>query len=503
MRSRAVPRLVGWLFTIAAPASARESLLADLEEEAAARALRDGPRSARRWCWRQLAGSFPPLAFQRLYLILHVFGRTTRARSMLFWRRLPYDLALAIRRLAQSPGFTVTCVLTLALGIGATTAMFTLIQQVLLQPLPVQRPAELFRLGDDDNCCVVSGMQGAQSLYSYDLYRHLRDHTPEFVDLAAFQAGVAVAQRATAGRRDGRGLRRRDGVGQLFCDARRGRDPRPRAGARRRSPRGCAASAVISYRTWARRFGSDQAIVGQTVSVNGVPATIVGVTPDGFYGDALRPNPPEIWLPVASEPLLQPEGRLVATPTSYWLYVIGRARPGMRSDQIAPRVTTLLRQWLTALPDLATKDRERIPDQVIRVVPASTGIDNMRKELAPPLVILLAISSAVLVIACANLANLLLARGSRAAGRVRRPDRAGRGARTPARGVADGERGRLDGGRPGRARGRVWRGPRDDCAGVPRARAISRSTRLPRSPCSALPPRCRSPPRSPSVSCPR
>jgi macrolide transport system ATP-binding/permease protein len=405
MRS-AVPRLVLWLFALAAPASARDSLLADLEEEAAARALRDGPRSARRWCWRQLAGSFSPLAFQRLYLTLHVFGRST----MLFWRRLPYDLALAIRRLAQSPGFTVTCVLTLALGIGATTAMFTLIQQVLLQPLPVLRPAELYRLGDDDNCCVVSGLQRAQSLYSYDLYRHLRDHTPEFVDMAAFQAGGPPLNVRRPGAATAEAFAGEMVSGNYFATlavaAIRGRvlepaDDRP----------GVAASAVISYRAWEHRFGSDPAIVGQTVSVNGVPATIVGVTPEGFYGDALRPNPPEIWLPIASEPLLQPEGRLVATPTSHWLYVIGRARPARRADQIAPRVTMLLRQWLTALPDLATRDRERIPDQVIRVVPASTGVNNMRHDLAPALLILLAISSAVLVIACANLANLLLARG--------------------------------------------------------------------------------------------
>ncbi len=403
---RAVPRLVAWLFTVAAPVSARESLLADLEEEAAVRAIRDGRASARRWCWRQLAGSFVPLICQRASVFLSVSWRT----SMLFWRRLPYDFAFSIRRLAQSPGFTLTCVLTLALGIGATTAMFTLIQQVVLEPLPVRRPAELYRLGDSDNCCVVSGLQGAQSVFSYDLYVYLRDHTPELVDLAAFQAGVV----AFNVRRPG-GVTAESFAGELVSGnyfatlgvvASRGRllsaaDDRADA----------ALSAVLAFPTWERRFGSDPAIVGQSIALNGVPVTIVGVAPAGFYGDTFRPNPPEIWLPIAGEPLLQPEARLIATPTSHWLYLIGRVRPGTRPDRVAPRVGTLLRQWLSALPDLAARDLARIPQQQIRIVPAATGVDNLRNELAPGLAMLLAISAAVLLIACANLANLLLARG--------------------------------------------------------------------------------------------
>ena len=131
MTGPAVPRVVSLLFVLAAPASARDSLLADLEEEAAVRAVRDGRGAARRWCWRQLAGSIVPLIGQRLFILISTLWRT----CMLFWRRLPHDLAFAARRLAQTPAFSVTCVLTLALGIGGTTAMFTLIHQVLLHPL--------------------------------------------------------------------------------------------------------------------------------------------------------------------------------------------------------------------------------------------------------------------------------------------------------------------------------------------------------------------------------
>ena len=101
---------------------------------------------------------------------------------MLFWRRLPHDLGFAIRRLAKSPGFTLVCLLTLSLGIGSTTAVFTLVQQVLLKSLPVPHPAELYRIGDGDDCCVNTGLQGSHSLFSYDLYRHLRDNLPDFTD---------------------------------------------------------------------------------------------------------------------------------------------------------------------------------------------------------------------------------------------------------------------------------------------------------------------------------
>ena len=234
MTRRAVPRLVALLFALAAPASARDSLLADLEEEATVRAARDGralrpPRGA--------GASSPDRSFRSSVNASPSCFPPLWRTCMLFWRRLPHDLAFATRRLAQTPAFTVTCVLTLALGIGGTTAMFTLIQQVLLNPLPVHRPAELYRLGDSDNCCVVSGLQGAQSLYSYDLYRHLRDNTAGVRRPGRVPGGQRRAQRPPAGLRDGRAVHRRAGVGELLRDARRRRRPWPRAWSRGRSRR--------------------------------------------------------------------------------------------------------------------------------------------------------------------------------------------------------------------------------------------------------------------------
>src|SRR5918996_2355685 len=105
-------------------------------------------------------------------------------------RGLKSDLALSFRRLWQAPGFAFICIVTLALGIGGNTAVFTLIDRVMLEPLPVQRPSELYRLGDTDDCCVNTGLPGSFSLFSYDLYTHLRDSAPQFSQLAAFQANT-------------------------------------------------------------------------------------------------------------------------------------------------------------------------------------------------------------------------------------------------------------------------------------------------------------------------
>ena len=329
---------------------------------------------------------------------------------MLFWRHLPSDLGFAIRRLAQSPGFALTCVVTLALGIGGTTAMFTLIQQVLLKPLPVRQSSELYRLGDDDNCCVASGLQGAHSLFSYDLYRDLRDHTPEFSEMAAFQARIGQLNVRQPGAAAAEPIAGEMVSGNYFSTL--GVEPfRGRLLGPADDTPGAVPAAVISYRAWERHFGSDPAVVGKAMSMNGIATTIVGVTPPGFYGDTLRPDPPSVWVPIASEPLLQPGAHLVSTPGSHWLYIVGRLGPTARAESVAPRVTGLLRQWLTTQPDLSARDRARIQDQVIRVVPAATGVDVVRSGMAPPLLLLLGISTAVLLIACANLTNLLLARG--------------------------------------------------------------------------------------------
>jgi predicted permease len=320
------------------------------------------------------------------------------------------DIALSIRRLLQARGFTFVCVLTLALGIGGTTAVFTLVQQVLLARLPVTRPAELYRLGDDDTCCVNTGLQSAWSLYSYDLYRSVRDNVPQFMELAAFEAHpnpVSVRRRAAdpaepfAAQFVSGNYFQTFGVGVRLGRLLAASDDQS----------GAAPVAVVSYRAWQRRFGADPGVVGQAVAINGVASIIIGVAPAGFYGEMLRPDPPDFWLPLSSEPLLKPQARLIATAGSHWLYVIGRLRPGADPAQAQQQAAATVRQWLTESPDLSPDDRRRIPQVTVRLSSAAAGVSNLRASVGPSLELLFAIAAATLLIACANLANLLLARG--------------------------------------------------------------------------------------------
>jgi predicted permease len=328
---------------------------------------------------------------------------------MSMWRGLATDVRLAWRRLLAAPGFAALCILTLALGIGGNTAVFTLIDRVILKPLPVPRPDELYRIGNTDECCVNSGLQDSFSLFSYDLYLHLRDAAPEVPALAAFQANVGTM---AIGRAEGdappESLKSAFVSGNYFemfgLAPAAGRllsvqDDRP----------GAPTVAVISHRVWKNRY-QGASVGGLPVTLNGVPATIVGVAPEGFYGETLRPDPAELWIPLANEPLLQPQSRLLETKPSHWLYLIGRLPPDVQ-DALEPRLTATLQQWISANIELNADQQARVAQQSVTIVPAAAGVGNLRDAVAPSLRLLQVIAAAVLLVACANLANLLVARG--------------------------------------------------------------------------------------------
>jgi predicted permease len=329
---------------------------------------------------------------------------------MSMWRGLAADVRLAWRRLLAAPGFAALCIVTLALGIGGNTAVFTLIDRVILKPLPVPRPAGLYRIGDGDECCVNSGLQGSFSLFSYDLYVHLRDAAPEIPALAAFQANTGTM---AIGRVEGdappESLKSSFVSGNYFEMF----GLTPSAG-RLLSPqddrRGAPPVAVISHRTWQDRY-QGASVAGLPVTLNGMPATIVGVAPEGFYGESLRPDPAEIWIPLANEPVLQPQARLLETKRSHWLYLIGRVPPGVPTDPLEPRLTATLQQWIASNIELSADQQPRVPEQFVAIVPAPAGVGSLRDAVAPSLTLLQVIAAAVLLVACANLANLLVARG--------------------------------------------------------------------------------------------
>jgi predicted permease len=173
--------------------------------------------------------------------------------------------------------------------------------------------------------------------------------------------------------------------------------------------------AVLSHRVWQTAYASDPSVVGSAFVVEGHPMTVIGVAPAGFFGETLESDPPDIWVPLQQEPMMNAEGSLLRQPVSAWLRMIGRLRPGASTDGMAPRLTGVLRQWLqndSGYPSNWMPDVIRLlPKQVLNVVPAGAGVAVMKEEYGRSLQILLSVCGLVLLIACSNVANLLLARG--------------------------------------------------------------------------------------------
>jgi predicted permease len=324
------------------------------------------------------------------------------------------NLRYAARQFRLSPIFTATAILTLALGIGGTTAIFTLIHAVMLRSLPVTDPARLYRIGEGTDCCVEGGPQDTWGLYSFRLFERLKSQAPEFEELAAFQAG---GWRATV-RRQGvesasRPLRSEYVTGNYFSTlgvgAFAGRVFAPSDDTPSSPP-----VAVLSHRAWQTTYAGDPTVLGSTFAVQSHPFTVVGIAPPGFFGETLDSDPPDIWIPLQQEAVIDGETALLHQSISAWLRVIGRLRPGATTAGIAGRLTGVLRQWMQYdsgypanwMPGVI----RTLPKQVINIVPAGSGIAVMKDQYSRSLQILLAVCGIVLLIACANVANLLLAR---------------------------------------------------------------------------------------------
>ena len=322
------------------------------------------------------------------------------------WR----DVRFGVRTLLKSPAFTTVVVLTLALGIGANTAIFTLIDAVMLKSLLVASPGQLYRLGDNNSCCVMTGTQNGGSfvLYSYALYENLRDHTPEFSELTAFEPWTSDL----TVRRNGSAAEPYKGefvAGSYFNTL----GVRAFAGRLLVPPDDSASAAphvaVMNYHTWQQRFGLDPSVIGSTLNINGVPWEIAGVTPPGFYGDTLRSDPPDFWLPLAADP----EKWRLPNAAVEWLYLVGRLKSGFAPEQVQTRLTVELQEWLSSHREvIPERDRKDIPQQHVHLAPAGHGVEKLQTDYETGLHLLVTLSALLLLIACANIANLLLARGS-------------------------------------------------------------------------------------------
>jgi predicted permease len=325
-----------------------------------------------------------------------------------------YDLKLAFRQFRKSPGFAATVILTISLAIGANVAIFTLVHAVLLRSLPVASPVSLYRVGDLDDCCVNGGFMnenGDFDLFSYDLYRHFQDTTPEFEQLAAFQAGhSSMNVRSSAGAAQGEQTEYVSGnyFSTFGLQAYAGRllqasDDGPAS----------APVAVMSYQAWQAAHGGDPSMIGSTLYIQNQPVTMVGISPPGFFGDRVDSDPPAYWIPLNDEPILERESSLLQQPDTNWLYVLGRVRSGLSPGGLQEKMSSNLRRWMATQTFYTANGADKeIPKQHVVVTPGGAGIQNVQMQISGGLHLLMAISGLVLLVACANIANLLLAKGA-------------------------------------------------------------------------------------------
>jgi predicted permease len=325
-------------------------------------------------------------------------------------------LRYALRQMRLAPAFTLTAILTLAIGIGATTAIFTLVHAIMLKSLPVADPARLYRIGDSGECCVEGWEEDDWSLFSYQLYQRLSAAAPEFEEVAAFQANASTYGIRSAGRdREAKPLRAEFVTGNYFrlfgVGALMGRVISPSDDQQSAPP-----VAVMSYHTWQQSYGSDPSLLGTSFFIDGQAVTLIGVAPPGFFGETLRSHPPDFWLPVQQELLIHGANGLMKTNHSNWLYAIGRLRPGATAQGLEARLTPVLQQWLRNEDDIPREMRAQIEPTIahkyIKLSPAGSGVSRMKDNYGSSLRILLMVCGMVLLIACANIANLLLARGT-------------------------------------------------------------------------------------------
>jgi macrolide transport system ATP-binding/permease protein len=324
------------------------------------------------------------------------------------------DTRYALRVLRRSPVFTLVAVATLALGIGANAAIFTLVNALMLKDLPVTDPKMLLWLGNKNDCCVGFGLNdnGEYSLFTTDSYLFLRKNVPEFEDLAAMQAGFTG--RPVVVRRENTQEAPRSVMGE-FVSGNYFRTFGLHASAGRLltdadNVAAAPLTAVMSFQTWQSRFNGDPAVVGSTFRINTKPVTVVGIAPEGFYGDRLLTTQPEFYMPIeAMEPVAN--APYVHDPDTEWLYLIGRVKPGVSQVQLQQKVSALLRQQLGTTPAFGSQEKAAQLRTHVVLTPGGGGIQAMQAGYNRHLTLLMWVSGLVLLIACANIANLLLVRG--------------------------------------------------------------------------------------------
>jgi predicted permease len=323
------------------------------------------------------------------------------------------DTRYSLRMLAKSPGFTAIAILSLALGVGANTAIFTLINQLMLQELPVRQPDQLVSFGEASGGGVAGTIAvGTGGLFSYDFYRQIEKQHEFFQDISASAsftlpagvrlaarsaqpAGVAFFQMVSGNYFDVLGVQPAMGRPILPMDEEvPGRNP----------------VAVLSYHYWQSTLAGDPSVVGRSITVDKIPFTVIGVAPPGFFGVNADAQPPDLWLPLTMQRELMESSSLLDAPGLYWLHLMGRQNTGVKMGQAQQWFTAQLLRYMRDLegPHLSPASVQQV--QQIKLMPGARGGSDLREQYKEPLQVLMGVVVLVLLIACANLANFLLAK---------------------------------------------------------------------------------------------
>lgn len=342
-----------------------------------------------------------------------------------FWRQqiemFRHDLRYAVRMLRKSPGFTAVAVLTLALGIGANTAVFTVLNAVMLRSLPVKDPERLVFLSDPNRHGVNGGQEtGDRRLFAYHEFEWLRDHNNVFADIFAAESALATHPIVVEGA-DQHGANDHTRIGMvsgayfsvMAVKAIMGRTFTAEVD----RVRDANLVAVISYRYWKNRFALDHAIVGRRIRVRQTSFEIIGVAQPGFSGETVG-EAPDIWVPLTMQGAVYPGNDVLTPPKDVtnkymWLQVMARLKPGVTLEAAQAAINLTLQE---VLQDEASRvsavARPGYLAQRIKLVSGSRGASTLRNSFGKPLLILMGLVGLVLLIACANVGNLLLARAA-------------------------------------------------------------------------------------------
>jgi putative ABC transport system permease protein len=322
------------------------------------------------------------------------------------------DLRYGARVLIKNPGFTVVAVLTLALGLGANTAIFSLTDQILLRLLPVDKPEELvvLRSPGPKNGRVWADGDGSAS-FAYPFYKEFRDKDSVFAGLLArFAVSLSVAGEGQTERANGElvsgnyfeVLGVRPAIGRVFTDD----DNRVPGG---------HPLVVLSHGYWTRHFGADSGILNKTLIVNGISMTVVGVARAGFNGVQVGQTP-DMFIPITMKAQMTPNWDGLNDHRDYWFAIIGRLKPGLSREQaesaVAPVYSQVIEEELPLLGNLSEASKQRFRDKKLLLDTGSRGRPILQHDTKEPLLVLMGMVGLVLLIACANVANLLMARGA-------------------------------------------------------------------------------------------